>query len=152
MKKPSRKTEPANAKALVVTPAPPAAHESAFREVVSLTLMVIAWTALFHAIFLQKRPGQRRRHPGKMNHDIAYPVIWTDVLTPYGVEELPDAPLAVFGVLSFWWLGEHGSPRMDTSEHMWFLNNQLAVRFIEEIDFDYAAGDATAVLLTAPAA
>jgi HK97 family phage major capsid protein len=78
-----------------------------------------------------------------------YPVIWTDVLTPYGVEELPDAPLVVFGALSFWWLGEHGSPRMDTSEHMWFLNDQLAVRFIEEIDFDYAAGEATAVLLTA---
>jgi hypothetical protein len=38
---------------------------------------------------------------------------------------------------------------MDTSEHMWFLNDQLAVRFIEEIDFDYAAGEATAVLLTA---
>jgi hypothetical protein len=79
-----------------------------------------------------------------------YLFIWTDVLTPYGVEELPDAPLAVFGALSFWWLGEHGSPRMDTSEHMWFLNDQLAVRFIEEIDFDFAARDATAVLLTAP--
>jgi HK97 family phage major capsid protein len=78
-----------------------------------------------------------------------YPVIWTDVLTPYGFDVLPDAPLAVFGALSFWWLGEHGSPRMDTSEHMWFLNDQLAVRFIEEIDFDYAAADATAVLLTA---
>ena len=46
-------------------------------------------------------------------------------------------------------LGEHGSPRIDTSEHVWFVNDQLAVRFIEEIDFDYAAPDATAVLLTA---
>jgi HK97 family phage major capsid protein len=80
-----------------------------------------------------------------------YPVIWTDVLTPYGVEETASAPLAVFGALSFWWLGEHGAPRMDTSEHMWFLNDQLAVRFIEEIDFDYAADDATAVLLAGPA-
>ncbi len=33
-----------------------------------------------------------------------------------------------------------------SSEHVWFANDQLAVRFIEEIDFDYAA---TAVLLTA---
>ena len=46
-------------------------------------------------------------------------------------------------------LGEHGHPRMDTSEHVYFANDQLAVRFIEEIDFDYAANDATAVLLTA---
>ena len=48
-------------------------------------------------------------------------------------------------------MGEHGTPRIDTSDHVWFLNDQLAVRFIEEIDFDYAADDATAVLLTAPA-
>jgi hypothetical protein len=60
-----------------------------------------------------------------------------------------DQPLAVFGALSFWWLGEHGTPRMDTSEHVWFANDQLAVRFIEEIDFDYAASDATAALITA---
>ena len=62
-----------------------------------------------------------------------------------------DKPLAVFGALSFWWMGEHGSPRIDTSEHVWFANDQLAVRFIEEIDFDYAASDATAILLTAGA-
>ena len=55
----------------------------------------------------------------------------------------------LFGALSFWWLGEHGSPRIDTSEHVWFANDQLAVRFIEEIDLDYAAVDATAALITA---
>jgi hypothetical protein len=51
--------------------------------------------------------------------------------------------------MSFWWMGEHGSPRLDTSEHVYFTNDQLAVRFIEEIDFDYAAVDATAALITA---
>ena len=39
---------------------------------------------------------------------------------------------------------------MDTSDQLWFANDQLAVRFIEEIDFDYIANDATAALLTAP--
>ena len=78
-----------------------------------------------------------------------YPVIWTDVLTPYGGTAAADQPVAVFGALSFWWMGEHGAPRIDTSEHVWFANDQLAVRFIEEIDFDYAATDATAALLTA---
>ncbi len=47
------------------------------------------------------------------------------------------------------WLGEHGSSRMDTSEHVWFANNQLAVKCIQEIDFDYKAVDATAALLIA---
>jgi HK97 family phage major capsid protein len=78
-----------------------------------------------------------------------YPVVWTDVLTPYGTTATADQPLAVFGALSFWWMGEHGTPRIDTSEHVYFVNDQLAVRFIEEIDFDYAAADATAALLTA---
>ena len=75
-----------------------------------------------------------------------YPIVWTDVLTAYGTSATLDQPLAVFGALSFWWMGEHGHPRMDTSEHINFANDQLAVRFIEEIDFDYAA---TAALLTA---
>ncbi|HEY5914532.1 MAG TPA: phage major capsid protein [Verrucomicrobiae bacterium] len=78
-----------------------------------------------------------------------YPIIWTDVLEPYGTSASADKPIAVFGALSFWWMGEHGSPRIDTSEHVWFANDQLAVRFIEEIDFDYCAVDATASLLTA---
>jgi HK97 family phage major capsid protein len=78
-----------------------------------------------------------------------YPIIWTDVMTPYGTSAVVDTPIAVFGAMSFWWMGEHGTPRIDTSEHVYFANDQLAVRFIEEIDFDYAATDATAALLTA---
>jgi hypothetical protein len=83
---------------------------------------------------------------------LRYPIVWTDVLTPYGTADAGDAPLAVFGALSFWWMGEHGTPRMGTSDQVWFMNDQLAIRFIEEIDFDYAADDATAVLLTHAAA
>jgi HK97 family phage major capsid protein len=78
-----------------------------------------------------------------------YPIVWTDVLEPYGTLAAADKAVAVFGALGFWWMGEHGSPRIDTSEHVWFANDQLAVRFIEEIDFDYAAVDATAALITA---
>src|SRR3989441_12105137 len=78
-----------------------------------------------------------------------YPIVWTDVLQAYSTSAAPDAPIAVFGAMSFWWMGEHGTPRIDTSEHIYFANDQLAVRFIEEIDFDYAAVDATAALLTA---
>jgi HK97 family phage major capsid protein len=78
-----------------------------------------------------------------------YPIIWTDVLPAYGTGVAADNPIAVFGAMSFWWMGEHGTPRLDTSEHVFFQNDQLAIRFIEEIDFDYAANDATAALITA---
>ena len=73
-----------------------------------------------------------------------YPIVWTDVLQSFTTSAAADSPIAVFGAMSFWWMGEHGSPRLDTSEHVYFANDQLAVLFIEEIDFDYAAVDATA--------
>jgi HK97 family phage major capsid protein len=77
-----------------------------------------------------------------------YPVVWTDVMQAYDTAGAADKPLAVFGALSFWWMGEHGFPRIDTSSHVFFSNDQLATRFIEEIDFDYCALDAAAALMT----
>lgn len=80
-----------------------------------------------------------------------YPVIWTDVLTPYGTAAAASSYLAVFGALDYWWFGEHGSPRMDFSSDVYFASDELATRFIEEIDFDYQQVDVTAALAT-PAA
>jgi hypothetical protein len=96
-------------------------------------------------------PALRSPPRARVPASFPYPIVWTDVLTPYSTADNADKPIAVFGALSFWWFGEHGSPRLDTSAHVWFANDQLAVRFIEEIDFDYAALDSTAVLLTAAA-
>jgi HK97 family phage major capsid protein len=78
-----------------------------------------------------------------------YPVVWTDVLEPYGTAAAADKPIAVFGALDFWWFGEHGQPRMDFSQDVYFTTDELATRFIEEIDFDYQQVDVTAALLTA---
>ena len=91
------------------------------------------------------------REPTLFISRASYPIVWTDVLEPYGTAASADKPIAVFGALSFWWMGEHGHPRIDTTDAVFFINDQLAVRFIEEIDFDYCAPDATAALLTAAA-
>jgi HK97 family phage major capsid protein len=109
------------------------------------------WETRLPAFRTTQEPNVYQRLPDGSAVLDGYPIVWTDVLTPYGTVAAADQPLAVFGALSFWWFGEHGSPRIDTSEHVWFANDQLAVRFIEEIDFDYAAADATAALLTAAA-
>ena len=77
-----------------------------------------------------------------------YPVIWTDVLTPYGTAAAASSYLAVFGALDFWWFGEHGQPRMDFSADVFFGTDELATRFIEELDFDYQQVDVTAALAT----
>jgi HK97 family phage major capsid protein len=107
------------------------------------------WEARLPSFKTQAEPNVYQRLADGSAILDGYPIVWTDVMEPYGTAAAPDKPIAVFGALSFWWMGEHGTPRIDTSVHVWFANDQLAVRFIEEIDFDYAAADATAALLTA---
>jgi HK97 family phage major capsid protein len=80
-----------------------------------------------------------------------YPIVWTPVLQSFTTAATASKVVAVFGALSYWWMGEHLSPRMDTSDQVYFVNDQIGVRFIEEIDFDYIALNATAALRTAAA-
>src|SRR5437870_441623 len=107
------------------------------------------WETQFPTFKTTAEPNVYQRLPDGTAALDGYPVIWTDVLQAFSTSAAADSPIAVFGAMSFWWMGEHGSPRLDTSEHVYFANDQLAVRFIEEIDFDYAAVDATAALITA---
>lgn len=80
-----------------------------------------------------------------------YPVIWSEIMTPYGSLANASKYIAVFGDLSYWWFGEHGSPRTDFSTDVFFTTDELAVRWLEEIDFDYAAPDCASALKTAAA-
>jgi HK97 family phage major capsid protein len=107
------------------------------------------WETALPGFKTQAEPNVYQRLPDGTAILDGYPIVWTDVLQPYGTTAAVSSPLAVFGALSYWWFGEHGHPRIDTSDHVLFVNDQLAVKFIEEIDFDYAATDATAALLTA---
>lgn len=78
-------------------------------------------------------------------------IVWVEVLQEYTEDAAAATYATVFGDLQWWWFGERGSPRVDQSEHVAFLNDQLAVRFMEEIDFDYQSLEAAAVLKTAAA-
>jgi HK97 family phage major capsid protein len=124
-------------------------NKAALNGRVSAYYLDSTWEVRLPSFRTAAEPNVYQRLPDGSALLDGYPIVWTDVLTPYGTTAIADSPLAVFGALSFWWMGEHGQPRIDTSEHVWFANDQLAVRFLEEIDFDYAAADATAVLLTA---
>ncbi|HEV2393058.1 MAG TPA: phage major capsid protein [Verrucomicrobiae bacterium] len=110
------------------------------------------WETHLGSFNTQAEPHIYQRLPDGSAILDGYPIVWTDVLQPFDTLAAAGKTIAVFGALSFWWMGEHGTPRIDTSTHIWFSNDQLAVRFIEEIDFDYCAEDATAALLTAAAA
>lgn len=78
-----------------------------------------------------------------------FPIEWTEVLQPYGTAGVASAYLAVFGRLDFWFFGERMSPRIDTSLDVYFASDQIATRFIEEIDFDYQSLEAASSLQTA---
>lgn len=78
-------------------------------------------------------------------------IVWVEVLQEYQETAAAATFIAVFGDLQWWWFGERGSPRVDQSEHVAFLNDQIAVRFMEEIDFDYQSLEAATVLKTAAA-
>jgi HK97 family phage major capsid protein len=126
-------------------------NKAALNGRISAYYLDSTWETRLPSFRTAAEPNVYQRLPDGSAMLDGYPVVWTDVMTPYGTSAAADLPLAVFGALSFWWMGEHGTPRFDTSEHVWFANDQLAVRFIEEIDFDYAAVDAAATLLTAAA-
>ena len=98
-------------------------------------------------IFVPNRPSA----PGVQGGPTfdGFPIVWTDVLEPYGTAAAAAKFLAVFGVLEYWWFGEHGQPRLDVSSDVYFATDELAARFIEEIDFDYQDVGATASLQTA---
>jgi HK97 family phage major capsid protein len=78
-----------------------------------------------------------------------FPIVWTEVLTPYGTTAAADSNLAVFGNLNFWWFGQRRTPRIDMSSDVYFANDQLAARCLEEIDFDYNSLEAASALKTA---
>ena len=124
-------------------------NKAALNGRISAYYLDTTWETRLSAFKTQAEPNVYQRLPDGTAILDGYPIIWTDVLQAYDTAPQAGQPIAVFGALDFWWFGEHGSPRLDTSEHVFFQNDQLAVRFIEEIDFDYCASDATSALITA---
>lgn len=79
------------------------------------------------------------------------PIVWTEVLAAYDEDNAnPGAILAVYGDLSYWWMGSrNGGLRIDESSDFAFINDLITTRMIAEFDFDYMATDAVAVVKTA---
>lgn len=81
---------------------------------------------------------------------LGHPVVWADVLQAYSEDATVSKFAALFGDFSWWWFGKRPTgPRIDTSDQALFTSDQIATRFIEEIDFDYRALTAVGVLRTA---
>lgn len=81
-----------------------------------------------------------------------FPVRWIGVSQAYtktGVA--PSQPLAFFGDLTYWYLGERGPVRIEISKEVFFQTDEIALRALERIDVEGMAVDAIATLMTAAA-
>jgi HK97 family phage major capsid protein len=124
-------------------------NKAALNGKLSCYFLDTTWETRLPSFRSAGEPNVYQRLPDGSARLDGYPIVWTDVLKSYDTTADPDKAIAVFGAPQFWWFGEHGSPRIDMSQHVYFGNDQIGVRFIEEIDFDYCALDATAALFTA---
>ena len=78
-----------------------------------------------------------------------FPIRWVGVMQTYSTKAAPDAFLAVFGDLSYWYLGERGAPRVETSREVYFATDEIGMRAVERIDVQPMAPDAMSALQTA---
>ena len=80
-----------------------------------------------------------------------FPIRWVGVLQPYATTAQASKYLAMFGSLSYWYLGERGAPRIEVSREVFFATDEVAMRALERIDVEAMAIDAMAALKTAAA-
>jgi HK97 family phage major capsid protein len=80
-----------------------------------------------------------------------WPIRWVGVLQPCLNAAAAEKDVAVFGDLSYWYLGERGQPRIEISKEVYFATDELALRALEAIDINGMAVDAVATIRTAAA-
>ena len=80
-----------------------------------------------------------------------FPIHWVGVMQPYSTKAAAATYLAFFGDLSYWYLGERGAPRVETSREVYFATDEIGMRALERIDVEAMAPDAMSALQTAAA-
>jgi HK97 family phage major capsid protein len=80
-----------------------------------------------------------------------FPIRWIGVSAGNVGQAAPGSFIAFFGDLSYWYLGERGTPRVEVSREVFFATDELAMRALERIDVESMAVDAMSTLQTAAA-
>jgi HK97 family phage major capsid protein len=78
-----------------------------------------------------------------------FPIRWVGILQPYSTLASASAFIAMFGALSYWYLGERGAPRIEVSREVFFATDEIAMRALERFDVEGMATDAMSTLQTA---
>lgn len=75
-----------------------------------------------------------------------WPVRWIGVSTANDGAAHAGGYAVFFGDISYWYLGERGSTRVEVSKEVFFATDELAMRALERIDVECLAVDAIATL------
>jgi HK97 family phage major capsid protein len=75
-----------------------------------------------------------------------FPIRWVGVMPVYDTTVHLSQYQAVFGDLSYWYLGERGSMRTDVSNDIYFATDEVGVRFLERFDPELMADQSCSVL------
>jgi HK97 family phage major capsid protein len=78
-----------------------------------------------------------------------FPIRWVDVLSPYSTSADASKVFAVFGDLSFWYLGLRSGFSLDTSVDVFFATDEIAFRALERFTIGMMATGAMSGLRTA---
>jgi len=78
-----------------------------------------------------------------------FPIRWVDVLPPYSTSVDVSKVFAVFGDLSFWYLGLRSGFSLDTSVDVFFATDEIAIRALERFTIGMMATGAMGGLRTA---
>jgi HK97 family phage major capsid protein len=87
-----------------------------------------------------------RYGPNNQAFLLGYPITWVEVMQAYTEDAAISTYPLLFGDLSWWLFGTRPGPRIDESLERYFEYDQIATRFIEEMDVDYLALAAASVL------
>ena len=76
-----------------------------------------------------------------------FPIRWVGVLPVYdNANNHFSQYQVVFGDLTYWYLGERGSMRVDVSNDIYFATDEVGIRFLERFDPELMADQSNAVL------
>jgi len=86
-----------------------------------------------------------RRPDGTATLD-GFEIVWVGAMQVYTSNAAASSYLAFFGDLSYWYLGERGTPRIETSREVYFATDEIGLRALERIDVNAMAPDAMSAL------
>lgn len=109
----------------------------------SMEALLVTFNTINNPYIYQRQNGAQ---PATLD---GFPIHWVGVMQAYTETAAPSTYVAFFGDLSYWYLGERGSARVETSREVYFATDEIGMRALERIDVEAMAPDAMSALQTA---